>query len=230
MTRSLTSSGILAAWEAGIGRRPLDRAIAILWAAGIPGDLAALPMAERDRSLLHVRAATFGLTLEARADCPACGEELEMMFDAQALVSALVVPEPEVLRIRGEEFCIRSLTSHDVAAAASASEGEVRDLLCRRLTGRDTLPDTMLPDLYDAISCREAEGELTAHFTCSICQMEWQEVLDIADFLWAEVDAGARRLLGEIAEIASAFGWSEREILGLSEGRRMVYLDLARRA
>jgi len=37
-------------------------------------------------------------------------------------------------------------------------------------------------------------------------------------------------LLGDVAELAAAFGWSESEVLALSEARRRAYLDLARRA
>jgi len=50
--------------------------------------------------------------------------------------------------------------------------------------------------------------------------------LDMARFLWMEVRAAARRLLGEIHQLASAYGWSERAIAGMSPGRRAAYLEM----
>src|SRR5690606_25623889 len=77
MQYRLTAPSILAAWEHGAGRLPLDRAIAILWAASTCDDVdpADLPLAERDRRLLAIRAATFGPTIPARATCPECNAE-----------------------------------------------------------------------------------------------------------------------------------------------------------
>jgi hypothetical protein len=42
------------------------------------------------------------------------------------------------------------------------------------------------------------------------------------------MEARAKRLLAEVHLIASAYGWSEAEILGLSRARRDFYLDMVR--
>ena len=60
------------------------------------------------------------------------------------------------------------------------------------------------------------------------CGAGWTDILDVLDYLWREVDLAARRLIGEVAEIAAAFGWAERDILALSPVRRRSYLELAR--
>ncbi|HEX8830118.1 MAG TPA: hypothetical protein VF705_03075, partial [Longimicrobium sp.] len=60
---TLDSAALLAAWEAGRVLHPLDRALALLAAAdpgARRGTLAALPLAERDRRLLALRAAEGG--------------------------------------------------------------------------------------------------------------------------------------------------------------------------
>jgi hypothetical protein len=62
--------------------------------------------------------------------------------------------------------------------------------------------------------------------TCPQCAHQWQAPLDIVSFLWSEVHAWAIRLLREIHELASAYGWSEAEILALSPWRRRAYLEL----
>ena len=48
----------------------------------------------------------------------------------------------------------------------------------------------------------------------------------MASFVWEEVDAAARRLLGEVHALASAYGWSQEEILALGSQRRAAYMRL----
>lgn len=225
MKEHLTSAGILSAWEAGAGRRPLDRAIALLWAAG-ENDPAALPLAERDRALLRLRAATFGPGFTARATCPECGEDLEMEFTADAVAAALPTAREAVLDIDGDAISLRPITSRDLAAAMT--ETDMRAALRTRLTGRDVLPETALPMIDAEIETRAEAAELCTRLTCTACQATWTETLDVPVLLWAEVEARALRLFGEVAEIAAALGWSEREILSLSAPRRAAYLSLAR--
>ena len=69
-----------------------------------------------------------------------------------------------------------------------------------------------------------AETRLTLH--CPRCENDWEEALDIGAFLWAEIEAHARRLLLDIHSLASAYGWSETEILSLSEVRRAYYVEM----
>jgi hypothetical protein len=62
--------------------------------------------------------------------------------------------------------------------------------------------------------------------TCNTCAGQAEIDSDIAAFLWREVATAAHRLLAEIHRLASAYGWSERSILGLSQARRMAYLEM----
>jgi hypothetical protein len=55
-----------------------------------------------------------------------------------------------------------------------------------------------------------------------------QAALDAAALTWAQVRAAAGRLLGDIADLAAAFGWTEAEVLALPERRRAAYLELTR--
>ena len=223
MQYRLAASGILAAWETGAARRPLDRAMAILWAAGAAGeggDPADLPLAERDRRLLAIRAGTFGATLPARATCPDCGAELEMELDVRGLADAL----PPVSQGDG---ALRPLTSRDLAAVAGLAPEAVAPALCARLAGREVEGDGAAA-LDRRIEEEASAAELTTRINCTECGTDWTETLDVAAHVWAEVETAALRLLGEVAEIAAAYGWSEREILALSPARRIAYLARAR--
>ena len=55
---------------------------------------------------------------------------------------------------------------------------------------------------------------------CPSCEHKWEAPFDIVAFLWREISAAARRLLREVHTLASAYGWTETEILALSPARR----------
>jgi len=225
----LSAAATLEAWELAEPLGPLDRALALLWAAGERGDLAALPLAERDRRLLALRDATFGESLDCVASCPECGAASEFALNASNLAQALTVPAPETIERAGASVALRPLDSRDLAAAAALPETEVPVFLRRRACpSADTLPPELIAEIDSRIELREGAGELRLALACAHCDATWQESFDIAGHLWTELAAAARRVLAEVAEIAAAFGWSEAAILALSETRRRSYLTLAR--
>jgi hypothetical protein len=71
-----------------------------------------------------------------------------------------------------------------------------------------------------------SETRLKLH--CPKCGNEWDETLDLVVFLWSEIEARAKRLLLDVHDLASAYGWTEKEILSLSEPRRANYLEMVR--
>ena len=71
----------------------------------------------------------------------------------------------------------------------------------------------------------DPQAEITFALDCPGCGQGWNALFDVATFFWSELAAEARRLLREIDAIARAYGWSERDILGLSAGRRQSYLE-----
>ena len=63
---------------------------------------------------------------------------------------------------------------------------------------------------------------------CPECGSDVAAEVDPVALLADRVSDEVRDLLGDVAELAAAFGWSETEVLQLSEARRRAYLDLAR--
>lgn len=230
MDRQLDAAAILTAWENGIGRAPLDRAILLLWQAGADGDIAGWPLSERDRRLLALRRATFGDRLPARADCPDCGAEHELELDLGALDGAIVPPEPELISAAGCTARLREPTTHDLAEVAALGEDDLLPALRGLLASTDEGPmPATLAEVVDArIEARAAEAELVFQLSCRECGAVWSEVLDIGAYLWSEIETTAHRIMGDVAEIAEAFGWSESEILAMARPRRESYLALAR--
>jgi hypothetical protein len=86
--RALSASDLLQIWEHGRGKTPIEQALAILGFASphVPAaDLEQLTIGQRDACLLYLRELTFGSQLKGLANCPACGDRLELAFDAHDL-------------------------------------------------------------------------------------------------------------------------------------------------
>jgi hypothetical protein len=81
-----------------------------------------------------------------------------------------------------------------------------------------------------AVAARLAEADpgalIEVALACPECGHEWALPFDIASFLCAEIDACARRLVGEVHTLAAAYGWREGDVLAMSAGRRAAYLEL----
>jgi hypothetical protein len=201
----------------------------LLWIADGDANAADLPLTERDRRLLALRQATFGMQLTAIAECPGCSERIEVTLDTADLARLLVTPEATDIEMGDLTVTIRPLTSRDLADATRFAGKQLPGYLRNRLTGvRGEMSEEAAQQIDALIEEREAAGELVCRLSCADCGADWTEYLDIAAHLWTEIEAAAHRLLREVAEIAAAFGWSEAEIMAMSEARRTAYLDIAR--
>src|SRR5690606_9848178 len=88
------------------------------------------------------------------------------------------------------------------------------------------LPGSVARAVSEAMAALDPQAELLLDLVCPECGHTWQSQLDIANVLWAEIRAQARRLLLEVDQLARAYGWTEDEILRLSAARRATYLEL----
>lgn len=221
---------LLEVWERGARRHSLDRGLLLLSLAR-PDDaldsLADVPIGERDRALLALRSALFGATLESVVDCPACGTCLELVIDAEALSGAPASAEVEVRGIR-----VRPPSSRDLAAAllepddASAERCLARRCVVSGPHGTEALDGAELAEVQLALAEADGASDVELELACESCGHRWSEPFDIADYLWREVESRARALLRDVDALARAYGWSERDILSLSDARRQSYLAL----
>ncbi|MCC9739846.1 hypothetical protein [Streptomyces sp. MNU89] len=90
----------------------------------------------------------------------------------------------------------------------------------------DALPERVRRRIAEAAECADPAAEVTLHVTCPECGEATPAELDIASHLWTELDSWARDLLLDVHLLATAYGWSEPEILALSPLRRRYYLEL----
>jgi hypothetical protein len=229
--QSFSSSDVLVLWERGARLHPLDRSLLALSAA-LPAaaeDFADWSLGRRNRALFELHAACFGTMLQGWSECPACGEKAEFELEDRQLLAASTAAQPgTTVTIRGGSF--RLPTSRDLAEMlADDPDAAARSLLERCRVG-DAGPEewsnAALSEAGDALAAADPLAEVQLALDCPACGDQWNDVLDIGCFVWAEVESRARRLLWEVHTLASAYGWSEAESLGLSALRRGAYLAM----
>lgn len=229
--RAFSSSEVLDLWDRGVRLHPLDRSLLALTAVfrSHSEDYADWSLGRRNRALFELHASWFDPRLRGWSACPRCGEKVEFDIDSGLVTAATPTNNPsDGVMIRGGRY--RLPTSRDLAEVLSGDRGTV----AVRLLDRCRVSDGSVGE-WNEVAVHEAEEILAAAdplaetqlaLYCPSCTHQWNDVLDIGSFVWAEIESRARRLLFEVHTLASAYGWSERETLALSAARRASYMRM----
>jgi hypothetical protein len=222
-----------------VAASPADRIDAMLApAVEVPASLGA-----RNAALLGLRARLFGRAQSLRCSCVHCGGTNEFSVDCEALARELA-PGPgaadvHVLESSGHVVEFRVPAVDDVHAAAIANDdaGFANMLMARCITrctdaqGNPCAPTELPPEVGEAISrsMETLEPGATVGFdvVCAECGSRWTAPMDCGEVLWSEIQSRAERILLDIDMLARAYGWTEPQVLALSDVRRAAYLQLA---
>jgi hypothetical protein len=88
------------------------------------------------------------------------------------------------------------------------------------------MPETLVTTLAEHLAAADPQAAMELALSCPGCRHQWSVAFDILAYFWGEIEDWAQRLLLDIHALASAYGWSERDILTMSPRRRRMYLDL----
>jgi hypothetical protein len=240
--RALTATDLLSVWENGDAMSAPRRALLLLVAAtpeATPEEIGRLPVGRRDDLLLRLRASAFGPGLEATAVCPGCGEKLEMAFTTDDLLvpGASGSCAPLTLEFAEHSLIFRLPDGSDLVEMTAVPDlAEAESALLRRcvLSARlgervlspEELPAAVVTALADRLAEADPQADIRISLACPACAHRWEEPFDIVTFFWREIEAWAARILREVHALATAYGWSEAEIVALSPSRRRKYLEL----
>jgi hypothetical protein len=237
---ALPAPELIRVWELGQGQDSTGKALILLLAAcpeKTPEELAALSIGRRDAYLLQLREQNFSETLNAFAECPKCAAALEYSLNTTDLRgwAADSVEGPLLLEVDELALRLRLPDSTDLAAAARCrSVEEARREVAQRcvLEARRNaaeidveLPDAVIARISQCLAESDPGSDLLIGLNCAVCGQIWQVVFDIASYLWAEISAQAKRLLGQVHILARAYGWRESDILAMSAVRRRFYVE-----
>jgi len=233
--RALTQADCLVLWESGQGLHPIDQgllAVNAVFPETRDDSVADWPLGRRNRALVQLYCANFGSKLRGWTSCRQCGEKLEFAADGKTMAQAASGDSTAVVSEAGRSF--RLPTSRDLAQIASAGKvsAAVPLLLNLCLVSQPSgepapsieLSEEELERIGDRLAQADPLAEILLDFECPACKEHFTEALDLASFIWSELENRARRLLSDVHTLASAYGWSETEILSLSPQRRNFYL------
>ena len=224
----LTPDGLLALWERGAQRHPLDRALLLL-ACARPGealqDLAEVSIGQRDQTLIAWRCELFGRSMPGYTDCPTCRTRFTFAMDSSTFLG-----ETSDAPIEVDGLQVRRPSSRDLAEAMKEIDPEqaiyrLAQRCCENAAGElPLLSKSQLAKIESAMTEADAAADIVLDLSCDHCGHAWQNAFDISAFLWQEIETYASRLLDDIHTLASAYGWSERDVLALSSTRRATYI------
>jgi hypothetical protein len=243
--KSISDAALLRLWEGGLRSHSIGRALLALSAAmpEVPYQrLADWPLGRRNQALIELRCQFFGNQLAAWVACPRCDEKLEFAIDGRTLMGPANGPDQKgandaIVVVNGQSYRLPS--SRDLVLAASENDPRRAALRILKscLTGseqpdsaadRPVWSDEEIERIGERMALADPLAEIRLTLHCPNCEQDWEETLDIVSFVWAEIDARARRLFVEIHTLASAYGWTETEVLALGADRRARYVEMVR--
>lgn len=232
----------ITAWERGVREDTLDRAVTLLASAtGLSRDQAeSADVGSRDAVLVDVLSRFTGGVVQACVRCTGCGERLDVPLDLTAFPRT-PWREPGALleaEVSGSGVRFRLPSTGDLRLLRGGDAVAGRRLLLARCvqaesgSGED-LDEDLAEEAAAAVEAAMEEaapgGAVTVRTGCPDCGAETAAALDIPALLWVEVQTQAVALLRQVHVLATAYGWTEPEVLALSPARRAAYLELVSR-
>lgn len=224
-------------WELGQGKTSWQRGLLLL-APLFPNAtfraLSAMALGTRNAHLLALREHLFGSTMKALVRCPHCDDRMEFSLPVAAFLP--VAPSGAdsayertfALDAEGRTIRYRLLCSDDLAAVAqSSTSAPETELALRALVAVDDgaeLTPATLAAVGDAIVTSDPLSDIRLALDCASCKHEWVSPLDVASFLWTEIEGEVHQILEDVHRLGTAYGWSEAAILTMSARRRREYL------
>lgn len=237
----LSAQRILEVWEQGASFTAEVRTQALLGLAApelSTKALTELVLGERNKNLLELHQRLFGPTLQAYVECNECGEALDLEFaiDELGFDSIPDMPESHSISTGNIIAKVRLPNSYDLIALAPVKNVEDGRCLLFSRCVLELLRDDVntvihelnteeMDQLEQAISELDPRMEIQFDLQCPQCAHSWLSPLEIGSFLWSKYDAYARQLLENVHVLASSYGWSETDILAMSQQRRYYYLQ-----
>jgi hypothetical protein len=195
-----------------------------------------LTLGDREALLLQLRSLTIGPEIAGVVTCPDVG--CRAMLEFQLRAEDLVLPAYDgpvgahvTQRADGTAVTFRLPRVGDVEAAVAEAPDDApaaRFAVVSRCIDDATpsLSDADIDAVAEAMAELDPQAELQIELICVECELAFWFLLDTGAFLMEELDARTAELVAEVHQLASAYHWSEADILAMGPTRRRVYLDL----
>ena len=233
--RGLTEGELLSVWECGIRLSPAGRAELILEtvAGNVPE---ATTLGDRDCALMKIYENTFGSVIELADTCLSCGEVFEYTLDLQVIQNSSVRVGESSFAVSFDSWEAECRLPLMVDIGKCLDTGEagtglaVRCITSIKSGGASapfhSVPEELLAKIEKRILELDPAVEISLELPCPSCAHSQISFFDITDLLWKKVTAGAQLVASNVHTLATAYGWTEENILGMSSSRRQLYLSI----
>lgn len=195
------------------------------------GELAQDTPGERNRRCLDLHRRLVGRDIEAQAVCPHCRADIEFVVPVATIceqppAAAHVILEvggmPQAGRFRLPRMADLDRLPRDLDERALA---QCLADACR-VEGEGLLPPEALTRLAEMFEQADPLAALEIALTCAECSTDFAVPVEPADLVAREIDRLVDRMLREVHLLASAYGWSEDQVLAIPAARRARYLAM----
>jgi hypothetical protein len=228
----LNASDLLQVWEKGQSLPPLERVLLLLVSAGWQ-DPESLTIGSKNRALLTLRQDLFGPQMECIVLCPQCATRLEFTLSTAVLLDSAPEQSAQTFTVQHQTcaLTIRQPQLRDLQTAQGKGSSLYEQCLVEARSGQqpiamDDLPEAVRHEVAAALQIDDPLLDIQLSLDCPDCGKSWNSPLDLLAFLWQEIEQWGQRMLATIHRLASAYGWSEKDILALSAWRRNRYLEM----
>lgn len=189
-----------------------------------------LTIGERDQLLIKAYQALFGSEIEVFSSCSACSCELELLVDLNELLAAdYEVDANSEIELHGKQLLVEPIRVGDLKQVKRIGyEKWIDEKLSQAKIASKLITQEGRNEYAARLSELDPQADICLEFECVECQFSWIDPFDIASQLWFRFDATCKRLLAAVHSLASAYGWTETEVLAMSPWRREVYLNMVR--
>lgn len=217
--RAATVTALLAACITDAQDRPVEPDQAWDWTLN-----------QRLQALIAMRLASGKPALELQAACALCGEAMELALDLHLLAAEPVAPRFSWHNDDGLELALRLPNGRDLQRwqqGGVQSHEQLALALVEAMAGQPPDPGTLaalLPRIDDALAAHDPLTGLQLQTSCPACAQDNSIACDLEALLLDGFARDQAGILDEVVRLASAFHWSEAEILALPRWRRAHYL------
>lgn len=197
-----------------------ERALQLAHLGGVSG-AETLPIGARDSQLLQLWRRWFGASVPCLDTCPACERDVSFDLPLSALV-AEYSPDPSP----DSSDAWRRLTTQDLLSVARLAPEEARRTLTAAVTGEPNPDRSLEAEVEEWLERHDPMARIDIELACAFCAGQWTRPFDIVEHLWSALRGAGRALLRDIHVLASAYHWSERDILALPPARRRAYIAM----
>jgi len=203
--------------------------------AGDPRGWWAQRVGRRIAVLLRVAAESDHLqafTVERRCSQPACGTAFEMSLPLDQLDSGSEADRIAVALPAGGAVMARLPTGEDQRRWAGRAYASRREAI-GAITGALVVEGQVAPDddaavaaLADALADHDPLVNFTVSCSCPACGETNETAIDLEGLALGHLARRRRALIEDVHALASAYGWTEAQVLAISEERRASYRAL----